>query len=98
MGVTDGISFSSRSSALRAVFNGVRCWLNFGAGDPALHPHCRVAQARSAIATGTRAQVLLADSVDKCFVDIKLRTKYGVDFGGRVSLCQNHTFVYLGQM
>jgi len=42
--------------------------------------------------------VLLADGVDKCVVDIKLKTKAGADFGGRVSLCQNHTFVYHGQM
>jgi len=55
-------------------------------------------QAGSGIAAGTHAQVLLADGADKCVVDIKLKTKAGVDFGGRVSLCQNHTFVYHGQM
>lgn len=54
-------------------------------------------QAGSGIAAGSRAQVLLADGADKCVVDLKLKTKAGVDFGGTVNLCQNHTFVYHGQ-
>jgi len=55
-------------------------------------------QAGAGIAARSMAQVMLADGVDKCIVDIKLKTKAGADFGVRVSLCQTHTFVYHGQM
>lgn len=42
-------------------------------------------------------QVMLEDGVDKCVVDLKLKTVEGKQFSARARLCEDHTFTFRGR-
>ena len=44
-----------------------------------------------------KMQFMLEDGVDKCVVDIKLRSTTGKEYLTTVRLCEDHTYVFRGR-
>ena len=71
-------------SSLEVRISGSKDW-----GDDRLPP--------KGLAPGASTQVMLADGVDKCVVDLQFKASDGALHQLQVVLCSNHTFTFNGR-